>query len=74
MAARARWSALFAAATLLSRSDAVSTAGQPRTSRAIRAARCLGGVRESSDEKLETGSWFRVGSLISAVAQRGVSR
>jgi hypothetical protein len=41
--ARARWSALFAAATVVSRRDAVSLAVQPSTSRAINAARCRGG-------------------------------
>ncbi len=41
--ARARWSALFVAATVVSRRDAVSLAGQPSTSRAIRVARCRGG-------------------------------
>ena len=41
--ARARWSALFVAATLVSRSVAVSLAGQPSTSRAISAARWRGG-------------------------------
>ena len=41
--ARARCSALLAAATLVSSSVAVSLAGQPSTSRAISAARCRGG-------------------------------
>ena len=41
--ARARCSALLVAATLVSRSVAVSLAGQPRTSRAISAARWRGG-------------------------------
>ena len=41
--ARARCSALFAAATLVSSSVAVSLAGQPSTSRTISAARCRGG-------------------------------
>ena len=41
--ARARCSALLAAATLVSRRPAVSVAGQPRTSLAISAARCRGG-------------------------------
>jgi hypothetical protein len=43
MAARARWSALLAAATLVPSSSALSPAGQPRTSRATNAARCRGG-------------------------------
>jgi hypothetical protein len=41
--ARARCSALFAAATLVSSSAAVSAAGRPSTSRASSAARCRGG-------------------------------
>ena len=41
--ARARCRALLAAATLVPSAEAVSAAGQPRTSRAISAARCLGG-------------------------------
>ena len=41
--ARARCRALFAAATLVSRSAALSAADQPRTSRTISAARCFGG-------------------------------
>ena len=41
--ARARCSALFAAATLVSSNSAVSLAGQPSTSRHISAARCFGG-------------------------------
>jgi len=41
--ARARCRALLAAATLVPSAEAVSLAGQPRTSRAISAARCLGG-------------------------------
>src|SRR4029450_7496930 len=40
--ARARWSALFTAATLMSRSEALSAADQPRTSLAINTARCFG--------------------------------
>ena len=43
MVVRARWSALLAAATLVPSASAVSLAGQPSTSRAISAARCLGG-------------------------------
>jgi hypothetical protein len=41
--ARARWSALFVAATLVPSISAVSLAGQPSTSRAISAARWRGG-------------------------------
>ena len=41
--ARARCSALLAAAMLVPSAEAVSLAGQPSTSRAISAARCLGG-------------------------------
>ena len=41
--ARARCSALFAAATVVSSRSAVSLAGQPSTSRQISAARCFGG-------------------------------
>jgi hypothetical protein len=41
--ARARCWALLAAATLVPSAEAVWLAGQPRTSRAISAARCLGG-------------------------------
>ena len=41
--ARARCRALLAAATLVPRAEAVSVAGQPSTSLAISAARCLGG-------------------------------
>ena len=41
--ARARCRALLAAATLVPSAEAVSVAGQPRTSRAISAARCRGG-------------------------------
>ena len=41
--ARARCSALLAAATLVSSSDAVSAADQPSTSRSSRTARCRGG-------------------------------
>ena len=41
--ARARCKALLAAATLVPSAEAVSAADQPRTSRAISAARCLGG-------------------------------
>ena len=41
--ARARCKALLVAAMLVSSRDAVSLAGHPRTSRAIRAARCRGG-------------------------------
>ena len=37
--ARARWSALFTEATVVSKADAVSLAGQPSTSRAISVAR-----------------------------------
>jgi hypothetical protein len=43
MVARARCRALLAAATLVPSAEAVSLAGQPRTSRAISAARCRGG-------------------------------
>jgi len=43
MVARARCRALLAAATLVPSAEAVSLAGQPSTSRAISAARCLGG-------------------------------
>jgi hypothetical protein len=41
--ARARWRALLTAATLASRSDALSPADQPSTSRRISTARCFGG-------------------------------
>ena len=43
MVARARWSALFAAATLTSSREALSAADHPSTSRRINTARCLGG-------------------------------
>ena len=43
MVARARWSALFTAATLVSSSAAHSAADQPSTSLEISTARCFGG-------------------------------
>jgi hypothetical protein len=49
--ARARCTALFAAATVVASNDAVSAADQPRTSRAISAARCRAGRTCSAARK-----------------------
>ena len=51
--ARARCSALFTAATLVSSAAAVSAAGQPRTSRAMSVARWRGGQHLERGEERE---------------------
>ena len=72
--ARARCSALLAAATLVSRRPAVSVAGQPSTSRAISAARCRGGSDLERGEERELDRLARDDDRIGLVVRGARSR